>query len=69
MWGFASKLFQSRISLLLIFLDDIMQKVKDAGFTISKVKEEALTREMAIEFYKDHKGKPFFEDLVTCMTE
>ncbi|XP_035748653.1 thioredoxin domain-containing protein 3 [Egretta garzetta] len=49
--------------------DDIMQKVKDAGFTISKVKEEALTREMAIEFYKDHKGKPFFEDLVTCMTE
>ncbi|XP_052643632.1 thioredoxin domain-containing protein 3 [Harpia harpyja] len=49
--------------------DDIMQKVKEAGFTISKIKEEALTREMATQFYKDHKGKPFFEHLVTCMTE
>ncbi|XP_009814995.2 thioredoxin domain-containing protein 3 [Gavia stellata] len=49
--------------------DDIMQKVKDAGFAISKIKEEALTREMATQFYKDHKGKPFFEQLVTCMTE
>ncbi|NXY75875.1 TXND3 protein, partial [Glareola pratincola] len=48
---------------------DIMQKVKGAGFTISKIKEEALTREMATQFYKDHKGKPFFEELVTCMTE
>ncbi|XP_050771619.1 thioredoxin domain-containing protein 3 [Gymnogyps californianus] len=49
--------------------DDIMQKVKDAGFTISKIKEEALTHEMATQFYKDHKGKPFYEQLVTCMTE
>ncbi|XP_025957939.1 thioredoxin domain-containing protein 3 [Dromaius novaehollandiae] len=48
--------------------DDIMQKVKDAGFTISKIKEAALTREMATQFYKDHEGKPFFEPLVTCMT-
>lgn len=57
------------MSLLVPVLDDIMQKVKEAGFTISKVKEEALTREMATQFYKDHKGKPFFEHLVTCMTE
>ncbi|XP_065521455.1 thioredoxin domain-containing protein 3 [Lathamus discolor] len=49
--------------------DDILQKVKDAGFTISKIKEESLTREMAEQFYKDHKGKPFFEDLLSCMTE
>nr|XP_009503633.1 PREDICTED: thioredoxin domain-containing protein 3 [Phalacrocorax carbo] len=49
--------------------DDIMQKVKDAGFTISKIKEEALTHEMATQFYKDHKGKPFFEQLVNYMTE
>ncbi|XP_010290621.1 PREDICTED: thioredoxin domain-containing protein 3 [Phaethon lepturus] len=49
--------------------DDIMQKVKDAGFTISKIKEESLTREMATQFYTDHIGKPFFEQLVTCMTE
>ncbi|NXY36581.1 TXND3 protein, partial [Pomatorhinus ruficollis] len=49
--------------------DEIIQKVKDAGFSISKVKEQALTREMAAQFYKDHKGKPFFEDLVNCMTQ
>ncbi|XP_054673039.1 thioredoxin domain-containing protein 3 [Grus americana] len=49
--------------------DDIMQKVKEAGFTISKIKEEALTHEMAAQFYEDHKGKPFFEQLVSCMTK
>uniref|UniRef100_A0A8C3QMG7 NME/NM23 family member 8 n=1 Tax=Cyanoderma ruficeps TaxID=181631 RepID=A0A8C3QMG7_9PASS len=49
--------------------DEIIQKVKEAGFSISKVKEEALTREMAAQFYKDHEGKPFFEDLVNCMTQ
>ncbi|XP_030354472.1 thioredoxin domain-containing protein 3 [Strigops habroptila] len=49
--------------------DDILQKVKDAGFRISKIKEESLTREMAAQFYKDHEGKPFFEDLLSCMTE
>lgn len=60
---------QERVNSLVILLDEIMQKVKDAGFTISKVKEEALTREMATQFYKDHEGKPFFEELVSCMTE
>ncbi|NXN99378.1 TXND3 protein, partial [Rhinopomastus cyanomelas] len=49
--------------------DDIMEKVKAAGFTISKLKEEALTHEMAEQFYNDHKGKPFFEQLVNSMTE
>ncbi|XP_051624545.1 thioredoxin domain-containing protein 3 isoform X1 [Manacus candei] len=49
--------------------DDIMKQVKEAGFSISKIKEEALTREMAAQFYKDHEGKPFYEQLVSCMTE
>ncbi|NXM86832.1 TXND3 protein, partial [Oenanthe oenanthe] len=49
--------------------DEIMKKVKEAGFSISKVKEQALTREMAEQFYKDHKGKPFFEQLVNYMTQ
>ncbi|KAJ7415817.1 Thioredoxin domain-containing protein 3 [Willisornis vidua] len=51
------------------YKDDIMKKVKDAGFNISRIKEESLTREMAAQFYKDHKGKPFYEQLVSCMTE
>ncbi|XP_036234576.1 thioredoxin domain-containing protein 3 [Molothrus ater] len=49
--------------------DEIMKKVKEAGFSISKVKEQALTREMALHFYKDHEGKPFFDDLVNFMTQ
>ncbi|NXH31735.1 TXND3 protein, partial [Myiagra hebetior] len=49
--------------------DEIMKKVKEAGFSISKVKEQSLTREMAAQFYKDHEGKPFFDELVNCMTE
>lgn len=65
----ASTPFQSRLSLLVTLPDDILQKVKDAGFTISKIKEESLTREMAAQFYEDHEGKPFFEDLLSCMTE
>ncbi|XP_077647029.1 thioredoxin domain-containing protein 3 [Lonchura striata] len=49
--------------------DEIMKKVKEAGFSISKVKEQALTREMAAHFYKDHEGKPFYEELVNFMTQ
>ncbi|KAL2307742.1 hypothetical protein Nmel_000720 [Mimus melanotis] len=49
--------------------DEIMKKVKEAGFSITKVKEQALTCEMAAQFYKDHEGKPFFEQLVNCMTQ
>ncbi|NWT65380.1 TXND3 protein, partial [Prunella himalayana] len=49
--------------------DEILKKVKQAGFSISKVKEQALTREMAAHFYKDHEGKPFFEELVNFMTQ
>lgn len=65
----ASKPFKSKMSLFVIVLDEIMKKVKEAGFSISKIKEQALTREMAAEFYKDHEGKPFFEQLVDCMAQ
>ncbi|NWT80949.1 TXND3 protein, partial [Lanius ludovicianus] len=49
--------------------DEILKKVREAGFSISKIKEKSLTREMAAQFYKHHEGKPFFEQLVNCMTE
>uniref|UniRef100_A0A8D2QE73 Nucleoside diphosphate kinase-like domain-containing protein n=1 Tax=Zonotrichia albicollis TaxID=44394 RepID=A0A8D2QE73_ZONAL len=49
--------------------DEILKKVKEAGFNIAKIKEQALTREMALHFYKDHEGKPFFDDLVNFMTQ
>lgn len=66
---FALNHFSQKTSLFVTLLDEIMKKVKEAGFSISKVKEKSLTREMAAQFYKDHEGKPFFEELVNCMTE
>ncbi|KAK6293158.1 thioredoxin domain-containing protein 6 [Coregonus clupeaformis] len=49
--------------------DTIMNRIKEAGFSISQVKETKLTREMAEEFYKDHKGKDFFNNLVDYMSQ
>uniref|UniRef100_A0A8C4W152 NME/NM23 family member 8 n=1 Tax=Gopherus evgoodei TaxID=1825980 RepID=A0A8C4W152_9SAUR len=49
--------------------DDIMQKVTNAGFIVSQMKETNFTREMATQFYKAHEGKPFFDQLVNYMSE
>ncbi|XP_074841587.1 thioredoxin domain-containing protein 3 [Carettochelys insculpta] len=49
--------------------DDIMQKVTNAGFIVSQMKETTFTREMATQFYKAHEGKPFFDQLVDYMSE
>ena len=48
-------------------LDEIMDKIKEAGFSIAMAKEVALTREEAEDFYAEHKGKDFFESLVQNM--
>ncbi|XP_018421443.1 PREDICTED: thioredoxin domain-containing protein 6 [Nanorana parkeri] len=47
--------------------DEIMERIQGAGFTISQIKETNLSQEMAEEFYKEHKGKPFYEQLVEYM--
>lgn len=47
--------------------DEILERIQVAGFTISQIKETNLSQEMAEEFYKEHKGKPFFEQLVNYM--
>ncbi|XP_056391291.1 thioredoxin domain-containing protein 6 isoform X2 [Hyla sarda] len=47
--------------------DEIMERIQAAGFTISQIKETHLTQEMAEEFYKEHKGKPFFDQLTNYM--
>ncbi|KAG8432621.1 hypothetical protein GDO86_017026, partial [Hymenochirus boettgeri] len=47
--------------------DEILEQIQNAGFSLSQIKEEKLSREMAEEFYKEHKGKPFFEQLVDYM--
>ncbi|XP_078085275.1 thioredoxin domain-containing protein 6-like [Mustelus asterias] len=49
--------------------DEIVKKIEEAGFVISQMDEKTLSREMAEEFYKEHKGKPFFDQLVDYMSE
>nr|XP_015214595.1 PREDICTED: thioredoxin domain-containing protein 3 homolog isoform X1 [Lepisosteus oculatus]XP_015214596.1 PREDICTED: thioredoxin domain-containing protein 3 homolog isoform X1 [Lepisosteus oculatus] len=47
--------------------DEILGKIQEECFTISQMKETMLSKEMAEEFYKEHRGKPFFEQLVDFM--
>ncbi|KAM9305623.1 thioredoxin domain-containing protein 6-like [Gastrophryne carolinensis] len=47
--------------------DEIMERIQASGFNISQIKETNLSKEMAMEFYKEHKGKPFYDQLVDYM--
>ncbi|XP_059823065.1 thioredoxin domain-containing protein 6 isoform X2 [Hypanus sabinus] len=49
--------------------DMIIQKIEEGGFIISQMEEKVFSRELAEEFYKEHKGKPFFDKLIDYMTE
>lgn len=45
-----------------------MEKIHEAGFTVAYQKELTLTKEQAMEFYKEHEGKDFFDSLTTNMS-
>ncbi|KAL3853950.1 hypothetical protein ACJMK2_013244 [Sinanodonta woodiana] len=47
--------------------EEIIEKIHEAGFRIAARKETKLTREMAEEFYADHKDKEYFNNLVEHM--
>ncbi|XP_063777889.1 thioredoxin domain-containing protein 6 isoform X2 [Pseudophryne corroboree] len=47
--------------------EEIMERIQASGFNISEIKETSLSKEMAEEFYKEHKGKPFYSQLVDYM--
>ncbi|KAM8934117.1 thioredoxin domain-containing protein 6 [Pelodytes ibericus] len=47
--------------------DEILERIQGAGFNISQIKETSLSREVAEEFYKEHKGKAFYDQLVDYM--
>ncbi|KAJ8350027.1 hypothetical protein SKAU_G00251570 [Synaphobranchus kaupii] len=48
--------------------EEILEHIRKGGFTISRVKETVLSKEMAEEFYKEHRDKPFFTQLVEFMS-
>lgn len=46
----------------------IIDKIEQGGFKIVAMKKIQLAKEKAEEFYAVHKGKSFFDELVTFMT-
>ena len=46
----------------------ILAHVEQEGFRIAEARLTRLTREQCQEFYAEHQGKPFFNDLVAYMT-
>jgi len=47
---------------------EIISCVEKAGLNIAAIKLVQLTKAQALEFYKEHKGKPFYEDLSEFMS-
>jgi nucleoside-diphosphate kinase len=46
----------------------ILAHVEEKGFKLLEARYTRLTREQCQEFYSEHLGKPFFNDLVDFMT-
>ncbi|TNN84463.1 Thioredoxin domain-containing protein 3 [Liparis tanakae] len=47
--------------------ETILEEIRGSGFSVTQLKEMVLSREMAEEFYKEHREKPFFSQLVEFM--
>ena len=45
----------------------IIDKIEQSGFKIIAMKKTELTKEKAEEFYAIHKGKPFFDEIISFM--
>ena len=50
------------------FAEEICQRLEEAGLKIHSKRSLHLTEEEAEGFYIEHKGKPFFSDLIAFMT-
>jgi len=48
--------------------DQIKDLIKKKGFHIIKERQLTLSKTQAEEFYREHKGKPFYDGLVKFMT-
>ena len=49
-------------------VEEICKRLEDAGLSITENKSIHLDDALAEGFYIEHKGKPFFEDLIKFMT-
>jgi nucleoside diphosphate kinase len=46
----------------------IIQKIKENGFHLVQEREIQLSKEQVALFYREHEGKPFYNDLTTWMS-
>ncbi len=49
-------------------IGEILSRFEKSNFKIIKLQKMNYTKEMAEEFYSDHKEKPFFGELVSYIT-
>ena len=47
---------------------EVISRLERKGFDIVEMKKMQIPREMAERHYGEHKGKPFYEDLVSFIT-
>ena len=48
-------------------IGEIISRIETKGYTIVDMRKFTPTRELLVEHYKEHEGKPFFEPLVEFM--
>lgn len=49
-------------------IGEIVQRFEKKGYTLKGAKLMSISRELAEQHYGEHKGKPFFEELVGFIT-
>jgi nucleoside-diphosphate kinase len=47
---------------------EVLGRIERRGYTIAALELRTLTAEVASEHYAEHRGKPFFDDLVAFIT-
>lgn len=55
------------IFILFTLTETVLEEIRGRGFSVTQLKEMVLSKEMAEEFYKEHREKPFFSQLVEFM--
>ena len=48
--------------------EEIIMRIHEEGFKIAMQKELQLNREQAVQFYNEHRGQPYFDELINRMT-
>ena len=57
-----------RLTFYLLFLDAIIEKIKEAGFHVAARKETTLTKDIAMMLYKQNADQEYHNDLIEHMT-